>query len=103
MQLKVVPGYYPGFIEIQGASFKISIVLSANDIRIEQGLQRQAEADKIAKATNAYDSLVAELRNILAASPKTFDLPREEFNEEFQAWVKNRCRHLLDQLGERHA
>ena len=97
-QWEVVPGHYPGFIEIKGAPFKISIVLQATDLSVTDAMERERCAEKIVKAMNHYDDLVAELRAIIAASPKTFELPLEEF----VAWSRNRARSLLDKMGERH-
>lgn len=47
---KVVPGYYPGFLEIVGASFKVSIVTTASDLSFEDFVNRTNDAHIMAAA-----------------------------------------------------
>lgn len=72
---KVVPGYYPGFIEIVGASFKVSIVTTATDLSFEDFCNRTRDAYIMAAAK---DLLVALEGVVLVADRATdeFDLAR---------------------------
>lgn len=53
----VTDGYYPGFIEVVGASFKISIVTRATDISINQAMAREADAHLISAAPDLLEAL----------------------------------------------
>lgn len=67
---KVVPGYYPGFLEIVGASFKVSIVTTASDLSFEDFVNRTNDAHIMAAAKDmllALESMCAEFRG--------YDLP----------------------------
>lgn len=54
----VEPGYYPGFIEIRGASFTPSIVTCATDLSFEDFLARTADAHLMAAAPELLEALV---------------------------------------------
>ena len=41
---KVVPGHYPGFLNIVGASFNVSIVTSASDLTVDDYVNRTNDA-----------------------------------------------------------
>ena len=66
---KVVPGYYPGFLEIVGASFKVSVVTTASDLSFEDFCNRTNDAHIMAAAkdmllaleglVNAFDKIMA--------------------------------------------
>jgi hypothetical protein len=49
----IIDGYYPGFIEIFGISFKVSIVTAASDLSGVHSLQREHDAAYIAAACPA--------------------------------------------------
>ena len=48
----VVPGFYPGFVEIFGASFKISVVTHAADISLVESMNRIEDARRIVACVN---------------------------------------------------
>lgn len=54
---KVVPGYYPGFLEIVGASFKVSIVTTASDLSFEDFCNRTNDAHIMAAAKDMLNAL----------------------------------------------
>jgi hypothetical protein len=54
---RVTDGFYPGFLEVVGASFKISIVTSATDISINQAMTREADAHLISAAPELLEAL----------------------------------------------
>ena len=56
----VVPGYYPGFVEIFGASFKISVVTHAADISLAERMNRIEDARRIVACVNACAGLPTE-------------------------------------------
>lgn len=56
----VVPGYYPGFVEIFGASFKISVVTHAADIELVESMNRLEDARRIVACVNACAGLPTE-------------------------------------------
>lgn len=56
----VVPGYYPGFVEIFGASFKISVVTHAADISLVESMNRIEDARRIVACVNACAGLPTE-------------------------------------------
>lgn len=45
---KVVPGYYPGFLEIVGASFKVSVVTDASNLTLEDHIARVRDTNIMA-------------------------------------------------------
>jgi len=47
---KVVPGHYPGFLNIVGASFTVSIVTTATDLSFEDFCNRTRDAHIMAAA-----------------------------------------------------
>lgn len=53
----VVPGFYPGFVEIFGASFKISVVTHAADISLVESMNRIEDAHRIVACVNACRGL----------------------------------------------
>lgn len=57
---KVVPGYYPGFLEIVGASFKVSIVTTATDLSFEDFCNRTRDAHIMA----ASKDMLLALQNL---------------------------------------
>jgi len=58
---QVVDGHYPGFREIIGPSFTISIVMLATDLTIHDRWNREADAFLIAAAPD----LLAELESLV--------------------------------------
>ena len=54
----VVDGYYHGFEEINGPSFKISIVMSASDVSFEDSCKRTADAKLISAAPDMLEALI---------------------------------------------
>ena len=56
----VVPGFYPGFVEIFGASFKISVVTHAADISLVESMNRIEDARRIVACVNACAGLPTE-------------------------------------------
>ena len=54
---KVVDGYYPGFLNIVGASYTVSIVTSASDLTIEDYVNRTNDAHLMAAAPDLLDAL----------------------------------------------
>lgn len=79
----VIDGYYPGFREISGPSFKISVVVGAADITTEQSLQREAEVRLIAAAPEMLSLLRQVHRGAvhLVTSGSTDDL--KQFTSNF--------------------
>ena len=57
---KVVPGHYPGFLNIVGASFTVSIVTTATDLSFEDFCNRTRDAHIMAASK---DMLIA-LKNL---------------------------------------
>ena len=55
---KVVDGYYPGFLNIVGASYTVSIVTSATDLTIEDYVNRTNDAHLMAAAPKLLAALV---------------------------------------------
>jgi Ead/Ea22-like protein len=47
---QVINGHYPGFREIEGPSFQVSIVMSATNLTFSDGTQRETDAGFIAAA-----------------------------------------------------
>ena len=56
---KVVDGYYPGFLNIVGASYTVSIVTSATDLTIEDYVNRTNDAHLMAAAPDLLEALDA--------------------------------------------
>lgn len=54
---KVVPGYYPGFLEIIGASFKVSVVTDAIDLKLEDHIARVRDAHIMAAGKDLLGAL----------------------------------------------
>lgn len=54
---KVVDGYYPGFLNIVGASYTVSIVTSATDLTIEDYVNRTNDAHLMAAAPDLLEAL----------------------------------------------
>lgn len=54
---KVVDGYYPGFLNIVGASYKVSIVTSATDLTLEDYVNRTNDAHLMAAAPDLLEAL----------------------------------------------
>jgi hypothetical protein len=53
----VVDGHYPGFVEVKGSSFKLSVVISANDITLAKHCQRLADAHLISATPDLLEAL----------------------------------------------
>lgn len=72
---KVVPGYYPGFLEIVGASFTVSVVTTATDLSFEDFCNRTRDAHIMAASK---DMLLALEAVVSAADRATveFDMAR---------------------------
>lgn len=60
----VQPGYYPGFLEVVGASFTISVVTLATDLTLEDSFKRTADALLIAAAPDLLAALEFMVANI---------------------------------------
>lgn len=56
---KVVDGYYPGFLNIVGASYTVSIVTSATDLTLEDYVNRTNDAHLMAAAPDLLEALDA--------------------------------------------
>ena len=54
---KVVDGYYPGFLNIVGASYTVSIVTSATDLTLEDYVNRNNDAHLMAAAPYLLEAL----------------------------------------------
>lgn len=54
---KVVDGYYPGFLNIVGASYTVSIVTSATDLTHEDYVNRTNDAHLMAAAPDLLEAL----------------------------------------------
>ena len=54
---KVVDGYYPGFLNIVGASYTVSIVTSATDLTLEDYVNRTNDAHLMAAAPEILQAL----------------------------------------------
>lgn len=54
---KVVDGYYPGFLNIVGSSYTVSIVTSATDLAIEDYVNRTNDAHLMAAAPDLLEAL----------------------------------------------
>ena len=54
---KVVDGYYPGFLNIVGASYTVSIVTSASDLTLEDYVNRTNDARLMAAAPDLLEAL----------------------------------------------
>ena len=54
---KVVDGYYPGFLNIVGASYTVSIVTSATDLTFEDYVNRTNDAHLMAAAPDLLEAL----------------------------------------------
>lgn len=54
---KVVDGYYPGFLDIVGASYTVSIVTSATDLTLEDYVNRTNDAHLMAAAPDLLEAL----------------------------------------------
>ena len=66
-ELKIVETKYPSIIAIEGASFRIPIVIQANDLSFPAALERQSEAEFIVEACNNYKELKVQNAELLAA------------------------------------
>lgn len=53
----VVDGYYPSFRELHGASFRVSVVMSAPELTENDYLRRSADLSLIAAAPLLLDAL----------------------------------------------
>lgn len=60
---KVVDGYYPGFLNIVGASYTVSIVTSATDLTLEDYVNRTNDAHLMAAAPKLLKALEKLVRN----------------------------------------
>ena len=54
---KVVDGYYPGFLNIVGASYTVSIVTSATDLALEDYVNRTNDAHLMDAAPDLLEAL----------------------------------------------
>lgn len=54
---KVVDGYYPGFLNIVGASYTVRIVTSATDLTLEDYVNRTNDAHLMAAAPDLLEAL----------------------------------------------
>lgn len=65
---KVVEGYYPGFLNIVGASYTVIIVTSATDLTLDDYVNRTNDAHLMAAAPD----LLEALENLLKAFDGAF-------------------------------
>lgn len=65
--LEVIDGHYPGFIEIKGAPFKISIVTTATDLPFPKGMERRNFAAFMVRACNNIERVEAVNKELVAA------------------------------------
>lgn len=72
---KVVSGYYPGFLEIVGASFKVSIVTTASDLSFDDFCNRTNDAHIMAAANDMLIALEAVV-SVADRATVEFDLAR---------------------------
>ena len=72
---KVVPGYYPGFLEIVGASYKVSIVTTATDLDFEDFCNRTKDAHIMAAAKDMLLALEAVV-SVADRATVEFDMAR---------------------------
>ena len=80
---KVVPGHYPGFLNIVGASFTVSIVTTATDLSFEDFFNRTRDAHIMAAAK---DMLLA-LEAVVSVADRTtveFDMARAAISKARQ-------------------
>ena len=68
--------------------------LQKDDATLRDAVMRLGE---IAERRGAeVERLRAFVQSLIDATPKSFDLPLSEFNEEFVAWAKNRARSMME-------
>ena len=79
---KVVDGYYPGFLNIVGASYTVSIVTSASDLTLEDYANRTNDAHLMAAAPDLLEALEAVL--------SVADRATHEFDKARAAIAKSR-------------
>ena len=79
---KVVDGYYPGFLNIVGASYTVSIVTSATDLTLEDYVNRTNDAHLMAAAPDLLEALEAVL--------SVADRATHEFDKARAAIAKSR-------------
>ncbi len=72
---KVVPGYYPGFLNIVGASFDVSIVTTATDLSFEDFCNRTNDAHIMAAAKDVLVALEAVV-SVADRATVEFDMAR---------------------------
>lgn len=72
---KVVPGHYPGFLNIFGASFTVSIVTTATDLSFEDFVKRTRDAHIMAASKDMLLALEAVVSVADRASVE-FDMAR---------------------------
>ena len=90
----VVPGFYPGFVEIFGASFKISVVTHAADISLVESMNRIEDARRIVACVNACAGVDTALLEAGELDNPTMLVIQE--NKD----LKHRCDELLAALDE---
>ena len=90
----VVPGFYPGFVEIFGASFKISVVTHAADISLVESMNRIEDARRIVACVNACAGVDTDLLEAGELDKPTMLVIQE--NKD----LKHRCDGLLAALDE---
>tara|TARA_R110000868_G_scaffold29733_3_gene110536 strand:- start:138 stop:443 length:306 start_codon:yes stop_codon:yes gene_type:complete len=73
----VVDGYYPGFKEITGPSFKLSVVMLAIDLTEDSYQKRTADLNLIAAAPENYASN-KELASIVRELCRAYSHPLPE-------------------------
>lgn len=79
----IIDGYYPGFIEIFGISFKVSIVTAASDLSGVHSLQREHDAAYIAAACPANIlPFLESYEELLAASKRVYEVYPDRWLEQ---------------------
>ena len=92
----VVDGYYPGFRELHGASFKVSVVMSATDLDLDTAMKREDDLQLMASAPALRDE-VAALRLQLTASESLLALTNDAL-AACQAQAAGKIRELEARL-----
>lgn len=72
---KVVTGYYPGFLEIVGASFKVSVVTYATNLTLDDHIARVRDAHIMAASKDMLLALEAVV-SVADRSTVEFDMAR---------------------------
>ena len=87
-QWKVKDGYYPGFKELEGASFSLSVVVSATDLKLSDFMARTSDLEHIALCNPANVlALIARIKELEK------DAARMSFVEAHPGWLRHHKKH----------